>query len=43
MRTGKKLGAEVVEWAAIIDFPALNGSHKIREAGLDAYSICDFD
>jgi|TARA_B110001454_G_C12631105_1_gene396980 adenine phosphoribosyltransferase len=39
----KKLGAEVVECAAIIDLPALNGSNKIREAGFDVYSICDFD
>lgn len=39
----KKLGAEVVECAAIIDLPVLGGSKKIRDAGFDVYAICDFD
>jgi len=39
----KKLGANVVEVAAIIDLPDLKGSERIREAGFDVYSICQFD
>jgi adenine phosphoribosyltransferase len=39
----KQLGAEVVECAAIIDLPAIGGSEKLRQAGFDIYSICDFD
>ena len=39
----KKLGANVVEVAAIIDLPDLKGSEKIRQAGFEVYSICQFD
>lgn len=39
----KKLGANVIEVAAIIDLPDLKGSEKIREAGFNVYSICQFD
>ena len=39
----KKLGANVVEVAAIIDLPDLKGSEKIKAAGFDVYSICEFD
>jgi adenine phosphoribosyltransferase len=39
----KKLGAEVVEAAAIIDLPELNGSRLIREAGLPLFTVCSFD
>jgi len=39
----KKLGAEVVEVAAIIDLPDLKGGDKLREAGFEVYSICEFD
>ena len=38
----KKLGAEVVEVAAIIDLPDLKGGDKLREAGFEVYSICEF-
>ncbi|NVK37753.1 MAG: adenine phosphoribosyltransferase [Gammaproteobacteria bacterium] len=39
----KKLGANVVEVAAIIDLPDLKGSEKIKAAGFDVYAICEFD
>lgn len=39
----KKLGANVVEVAAIIDLPDLKGSDKIKAAGFEVYSICQFD
>lgn len=39
----QRLGAEVIECAAIIDLPALGGSQKIRDANLPIYSICEFD
>jgi adenine phosphoribosyltransferase len=46
MMAGKKLlerlGAVVVEGAAIIDLPELGGSQRLRAAGLPLYSICSF-
>lgn len=39
----RKLGAEVVETAAIIDLPDLKGGDKLRQAGFDVYAICEFD
>jgi adenine phosphoribosyltransferase len=39
----KKLGAEVVEVAAIIDLPDLKGGDKLRESGFNVYSICEFE
>lgn len=39
----KKLGAEVVETAAIIDLPDLKGGEKLRQAGFDVYAICEFE
>lgn len=39
----KKLGAEVVEVAAIIDLPDLKGSEKLKDAGFSVYSICEFE
>lgn len=38
-----KLGAEVVEVAAIIDLPELKGSEALKQAGFDVYSICEFE
>ena len=35
--------AEVVEAAAIIDLPDLGGSAKLREQGIEVYSICEFE
>ena len=37
-----RLGAEVVETAAIVDLPELGGSRLIREAGLELFTVCDF-
>ncbi|MEZ5742019.1 MAG: adenine phosphoribosyltransferase [Burkholderiaceae bacterium] len=47
MMAGKKLlerlGATVVEGAAIVDLPALGGSRKLRAAGLELFVLMDFD
>jgi len=46
MMAGKKLlerlGAQVVEGAAIIDLPDLGGSKLLREAGLPLYTVTGF-
>jgi adenine phosphoribosyltransferase len=46
MMAGKKLlerlGAEVVEGAAIIDLPDLGGSELLRAAGLPLYTVTEF-
>jgi len=39
----KKLEAEVVEVAAIIDLPELDGGNKLKQAGFDVYAICEFE
>ncbi|TCP11796.1 adenine phosphoribosyltransferase [Crenobacter luteus] len=39
----QKLGAEVVEAAAIIELPELKGGELIRTAGLPLYTVCSFD
>ena len=39
----KRLGADVVEAAAIIDLPDLGGSAKLRDQGIEVYSICEFE
>jgi adenine phosphoribosyltransferase len=38
----EKLGATVVEGAAIVDLPELGGSHKLRESGLSLFTLVDF-
>ena len=38
----EKLGATVVEGAAIVDLPELGGSARIREAGLPLFTLVDF-
>jgi adenine phosphoribosyltransferase len=47
MMAGKKLlerlGATVVEGAAIVDLPELGGSQKLRAAGLDLFVLVEFD
>ncbi len=47
MMAGKKLlerlGAVVVEGAAIVDLPELGGSARLREAGLPLFTLVDFD
>lgn len=38
----EKLGAQVVEGAAIVDLPELLGSARLREAGLPLFTLLDF-
>jgi adenine phosphoribosyltransferase len=46
MMAGKKLlerlGAEVIEGAAIIDLPELGGSARLRSAGLPLFTLTEF-
>jgi adenine phosphoribosyltransferase len=39
----ERLGAEVVEGAAIVDLPELGGSKKLRESGLALFTLVDFE
>jgi len=39
----EKLGAEVIEGAAIVDLPELGGSAKLRAAGLSVTTLVSFD
>lgn len=38
----ERLGAVVIEGAAIVDLPELGGSAKLREAGLSLFTLVDF-
>lgn len=38
----EKLGATVMEGAAIVDLPELGGSQKLRESGLPLFTLVDF-
>jgi adenine phosphoribosyltransferase len=38
----ERLGAVVVEGAAIVDLPELGGSARLREAGLPLFTLVDF-
>jgi adenine phosphoribosyltransferase len=38
----EKLGAEVIEGAAIVDLPELGGSDKLRASGLKLHTLVDF-
>lgn len=38
----EKLGAQVVEGAAIVDLPELGGSTRLRSAGLALFTLVDF-
>lgn len=46
MLAGKKLlerlGANVIEGAAIVDLPELGGSKLLRDSGLPLFTVCDF-
>jgi adenine phosphoribosyltransferase len=42
LRLLQRLGAQVIEGAAIVDLPELNGSMKLRAAGLPLYTLVDF-
>jgi len=39
----EKLGARVMEGAAIVDLPELGGSAKLRACGLPLFTLLDFD
>jgi adenine phosphoribosyltransferase len=39
----ERLGALVVEGAAIVDLPELGGSRRLREAGLPLFTLVDFE
>jgi adenine phosphoribosyltransferase len=43
MKLLEKLGAQVIEGAAIVDLPELGGSEKLRAAGLPLFTLIDFD
>ena len=47
MMAGKKLlerlGAQVIEGAAIVDLPELGGSDKLRAAGLALFTLVHFE
>mgnify|MGYP002143919389 CR=1 FL=1 len=43
MRLLQRLGAHVIEGAAIVDLPELGGSARLREAGLPLFTLVDFD
>jgi len=38
----QRLGAEIIEGAAIVDLPELGGSAKLRAAGLPLFTLVDF-
>lgn len=38
----EKLGAEVMEGAAIVDLPELGGSQRLRDSGLKLYTLVNF-
>ncbi len=39
----EKLGARVIEGAAIVDLPELGGSDRIRASGLDLFTLVSFE
>lgn len=39
----ERLGAKIVECAAIVDLPDLGGSQLIRQAGHPVFTLCAFD
>jgi adenine phosphoribosyltransferase len=43
MKLLEKLGAQVLEGAAIVDLPELGGSAKLRAAGLPLFTLVNFD
>jgi adenine phosphoribosyltransferase len=43
MRLLQRLGAEVIEGAAIVDLPELQGSQRLRAAGLPLFTLVDFE
>jgi adenine phosphoribosyltransferase len=43
MRLLQRLGATVIEGAAIVDLPELHGSEKLRAAGLNLFTLVSFE
>ena len=43
MRLLERLGATVIEGAAIVDLPELHGSDKLRAAGLKLFTLVSFE
>jgi adenine phosphoribosyltransferase len=43
MKLLEKLGATLIEGAAIVDLPELGGSDKLRQAGLALFTLVDFE
>ncbi len=43
MRLLQRLGAELIEGAAIVDLPELGGSARLRAAGLPLFTLVDFE
>lgn len=43
IRLVRKLGGEVIGFAAVVDLPDIGGSRKIAEAGVDLYSQTRFE
>jgi adenine phosphoribosyltransferase len=39
----KKLGAEIIEAAALIDLPDLQGSARIQETGVPVYTLLAYE
>ena len=39
----ERLGATVIEGAAIVDLPELGGSARLRDSGLDLFTLVDFE
>ncbi len=39
----RQIGAEIVEVSAMIDLPDLGGSRKLRDEGLNVYTVCEFE
>lgn len=39
----ERLGAQVIEGAAIVDLPELHGSRKLRDAGLALFTLVSFE
>jgi adenine phosphoribosyltransferase len=43
MRLLERLGAHVIEGAAIVDLPELQGSDKLRAAGLKLFTLVSYE
>ena len=39
----ERVGGDVIEGAAIVDLPELGGSARLRESGLELFTLVDFE